>query len=134
MYLSSYTSTSVESTVMDSFTTEEFARRLIAESLFFDAEYSALGTLSLIDLSLSREVVIASYSPEEEVFIVEEASEWEDYKPGDDDDIGYALAIDSTELGTYDTAEEASTIIFKHAKDRNLVPSVTMLFEDEEIS
>ena len=119
---------------MDSFTTEEFARRLIAESLFFDAEYSALGTLSLIDLELCREVVIASYSPDEEVFVVEEASEWEDYKPGEDDDIGYALAIDSTELGTYDTAEKASKIILQQAKERNLVPSMTMLFEDEEIS
>lgn len=119
---------------MEPFNVDLFARRLIAESLFFDAEYSALGTLSLIDLEQAREVIIASYSPEDEMFVVEEATEWEEYMPGDDDDIGYALAIDSKEVGSFDTAEQASELVLDQARSRNLVPSVTMLFEDEEIS
>ena len=119
---------------METFTTDKFALRLIAESLFFDAEYDALGTLSLIDLNSARELVIASFSPEDEMFVVEEATEWEQYEPGQEDDIGYALAVDSLEIGSFDTAEEASTLILERARESNLVPSVTMLFGEEEVS
>lgn len=119
---------------MTSFDTEEFARRLIAESLFYDPEYEALGTLSLIDLENARETIIASYSPEDEMFVVEEATKWEDYEAGQEDDIGYALALDSRELGTFETAEEASGLVFEQARRLHLVPSVTMLFEEDEIS
>ncbi len=118
---------------MESFSEDNFALRLIAESLFFDAEYDALGTLSLVDLNSCREMVIASFSPEDEMFVVEEATEWESYEPGQEDDIGYALAVDSRELGSFDTAEEASRLILDQARKSNLVPSVTMLFGEEEV-
>jgi len=119
---------------MEPFTGENFARRLIAESLFFDSEYDALGTLSLIDPESAREMVLASFSPEDEMFVVEEATEWEQYEPGQEDDIGYALAVDSRELGSFDTAEEASSLILELARKSNLIPSVTMLFGEEEVS
>jgi hypothetical protein len=119
---------------MSSFNTDEFASRLIAESLFYDAEYAALGSLSLIDLESAREQIISSYSPDDEMFVVEEATDWEDYEPGQEDDIGYALALDSRELGMFATAQEAAVLILEQAKRHNLVPSVTMLFEEDEIS
>lgn len=119
---------------METFSEEKFALRLIAESLFYDPEYDAIGTLSLIDDESAREMVIASFSPDDEMFVVEEAIEWEQYEPGQEDDIGYALAVDSRELGSFDTAEEASFLILERARKANLVPSVTMLFGDEEDS
>ncbi len=117
-----------------SFDPDEFARQLIAESLFYDAEYDALGTLSLIDLTTSRESIIAAYSPEEEMFVVELATEWEEYEPGQEDDIGYALAVDSDEIGSYSTADDAADVLISKARELNLVPSMTMLFSEEEIN
>jgi hypothetical protein len=119
---------------MEPFSGDKFALRLIAESLFFDAEYDALGTLSLVDPVSAREMVIASFSPEDEMFVVEEATEWEQYEPGQEDDIGYALAVDSRELGSFDSAQESATMILELARKSNLVPSVTMLFGEEEVS
>jgi hypothetical protein len=117
-----------------SFDPDYFSRQLIAESLFYDAEYAALGTLSLIDLESSRECIIAAYSPDEEMFVVELATEWEEYEPGNEDDIGYALAVDSDELGTYATADEAADVLLAKARELNLLPSMTMLFSEEEIN
>ena len=116
---------------MSDFNLDQFTLRLIAESLFFDEEYGALGNLSLIDLSVAQERYIASYAPEEGLFVVEEATEWEAYDPEEDDDIGYALAVDSTEYGTYDTPEETADALLELARTNLLLPSITLLFDDE---
>lgn len=114
------------------FNLEDFARRLIAETLFYDEEYEALGNLSLVDIASSRERFVASYAPEDGVFVVEEATEWEEYEPGDADDIGYALAVDSREHGTYETPDEAAEALLALAKAHNLAPSITLLFEEDD--
>ena len=54
-------------------------------------------------------------------------------EPGEEDDIGYALAVDSREHGVYDTPEEAADVLLKLAKESNLQPSITLLFEEDEV-
>ena len=117
---------------MAPFQLEDFARRLIAETLFYDEEYEALGNLSLVDVASAQERFVASYAPEDGVFVVEEAIEWEEYEPGDADDIGYALAVDSREHGTYENPDDAAEALLSLAKEHNLVPSITLLFEEDD--
>lgn len=117
---------------MGTFNLDDFTLHLIAETLFFDEEYEALGNFSLIDTDAERERYVASYSPEDGIFVIEEATEWEDYESGQDDDIGYALAVDSTELGTYGSAEESAAALLTLARAHRLVPSITLLFEEDE--
>lgn len=117
---------------MEMFSLDEFALRLVAETLFYDGEYEALGNLSLIDQTTARERFIASYAPEDEVFVIEEAIEWEDYEPGQLDDIGYALAVDSREISSYNSAEEGAVALMTLAREHNLMPSITLLFEEDE--
>lgn len=117
------------------FQLESFVRNLIVETLFYDEEYQAIGTISLVeagekDEADGRERYVAAYVPEEGAFVIEEATEWED--DDDDDDIGYALATDTDEHGSYDTPEEAAAELLSLAKQYGLAPSVTLLFEDDE--
>ncbi len=116
-----------------SFDTEAFTAKLIAETLFYDEEYGALGNLSLIDESELKECFIAAYSPEDDRFIIEEATEWETETPPENDDIGYSLAVDSTEFGTYPTAEDAAREIVRLARKNGLTPSITLLFEQDDL-
>ena len=44
---------------MSTFNTDKFTIRLIAETLFYDEEYEALGNLSLIDLEEKCERFVA---------------------------------------------------------------------------
>ncbi len=115
------------------FNLKHFALRLITESLFYDEEYGALGNLSLIDTKTNQECFIASYVPDDGSFTIEEATKWEDYDPSKDDEIGYALAVDSKEYGTYESGDEAAEAILKLAEERSLLPSVTLLFEEDEV-
>lgn len=115
------------------FDLKQFVLRLITESLFYDEEYGALGNLSLIDPELKRELFIASYVPEEGTFSIEEAVKWEDFDPNRDDEIGYALAVDSREFANYHTGEEVSRAMLRLAEERGLLPSVTLLFEEDEV-
>ncbi|GIV61005.1 hypothetical protein GQ464_013220 [Rhodocaloribacter litoris] len=117
---------------MPAFDLDDFTLRLIAETLFYDEEYGALGNLSLIDRTAARERFIASYVPEDGVFVVEEATEWETYVPDEDDDIGYALAVDSNEYGTYDSPTEVARVLLDLARTHGLTPSITLLFEEDE--
>ncbi len=118
---------------MPPFDNESFTTKLIAETLFYDEEYGALGNLSLIDETARKECFIAAYSPEDDRFIIEEATEWEDYTPSDNDDIGYALAVDSSEYRTYRTAEETAVEVVSLARKNSLTPSITLLFEQDDI-
>ena len=52
--------------------------------------------------------------------------------PGQEDDIGYALAVDSREVSSYNTAEDASVALLTLAREHMLVPSITLLFEEDE--
>lgn len=117
---------------MAAFNSDQFIIRLIAETLFYDEEYEALGNLSLIDLEEKCERFVASFAPEDGVFVLEEATEWEEYQPGEPDDIGYALAVDSREIGTYESAESVAAELLALARAHNLAPSITLLFEEEE--
>ena len=113
---------------------KDYTRRLIAETLFYDEEYGALGNLSLIDEEAAREAFVASYSPEDGLFVIEEATKWEDAPPDADDEIGYALAVDSREIGSFPTPLAAADELLQLAVDRNLFPSITLLFEEDEVT
>lgn len=119
---------------MTPFNLEHFARRLIEETLFYDDEYGAIGNLSLIDPASRRERFLASYVPDDGTFVIEEATEWEDYSAGESDEIGYALAVDSKEHGSFDTPEQAAEALLLLARDQGLLPSVTLLFEEDEVT
>ena len=118
---------------MSQFDQHSFTLKLVAETLFYDEEYGALGNLSLIDEAAHKERYIAAYSPEDDRFIVEEATEWEDYTPSNGDDVGYAFAANSKEHRAYTTADEAASEIIRLAKAGSLTPSITILFEQDDI-
>jgi hypothetical protein len=118
---------------MKAFNSDSFIRRLIAETLFYDEEYGALGNLSLIDPNQRRERYVASFVPDLGQFLVEEATEWEEEDVDPEDDIGYSLAVDSKEYGMYDEPEAAAEVLLKLATEHNLEPSITLLFEEDEV-
>ncbi len=113
------------------FSIDQFARQLLIESLFYDAEYGALGNVSLIDQEAVRERFLASYDPERDVFLIEEAVEWEDLDADEDGEVDYALAVDGKEHGTFETPEETADTLLALAKEHNLAPSFMVLFEEE---
>ena len=118
---------------MGTFDFDAFAIRLVAETLFYDEEYGALGNLSLIDETESRERFIAAYSPEDEHFVIDEATEWEQFQPEENEDIGYALANHTSEYGSYETADEAAAALLQLARTHGLTPSITLLFEQDDM-
>ncbi len=118
---------------MGSYNLGSFSVRLVAETLFYDEEYGALGNLSLIDETGAKERYIAAYSPEDQHFVIDEATEWEQFEPEENDDIGYALANHTSEHGTYQTAEEAAAEVLKLAESHGLTPSITLLFEQDDV-
>ena len=114
------------------FSIEHFARQLLTEALFYDEEYVALGNVSLIDQAAQRELYLASFDPDREVFLIEEAVEWEDLDADDDGEVDYALAVDGNEFGTFDTPEETADALLNLAREHNLVPSFMLLWEEDE--
>ncbi len=118
---------------MKPFNMEHFTRRLIAETLFYDEEYGAIGSLSLVDAASEKERFIASFMPEDGSFVIEEATEWEEGLD-EDETIGYALAVDSKEHAAFETPDEAADTILGLATQYNLMPSITLLFEEDEIA
>lgn|SRR5690554_5591291 len=113
------------------FNPEQFAHRLLAECLFFDDEYGALGNVSLIDEENNQERFLATYDPDDEIYLIEEATDWEDLDVDEDGEIDYAVAVDGDEHGTYESPEEAAEELLRLAKEFNLQPSVMLLFEDD---
>ncbi len=114
------------------FSIEHFARQLLIEALFYDEESVALGSISLIDEAAQRELYLASYDPDRDVYLVEEAIEWEDLDADADGEVDYALAVDGNEHGTYDSPEDAADVLLNLAREHNLVPSFMLLFEEDE--
>lgn len=119
---------------MASFDLENFTTRLLAESLFYDLEYGLVGSVSLVDPETERELYLASFMPDDGLYMVEEATAWEDPPVLDEEeDVAYALAIDSDVHGTYEVPEAAARTLLDLAREHDLLPSVTVLFEDEEL-
>lgn len=110
------------------FDAEAFAHALLSEVLFFDAEYHVIGSVSLIDFDALRERFIAAFDPDEDAFLIEEATDWEEE---DDDDLGYRLATDGTIYGRYTTNEETATALLTLAGRHHLQPAFLPLFEEE---
>jgi len=119
---------------MAEFDLTNFTHRLLAETLFYDQEYGLIGSLSLVDVDARREQYIASFMPDDGSFLIEKATAWEDLPEMEDEaDVAYALAVDSVEHGTYEVPEVAAESLLDLARTHNLLPSVTVLFEDEEL-
>ncbi|MEP0546654.1 MAG: hypothetical protein ABJF88_06970 [Rhodothermales bacterium] len=114
------------------FSIEQFARQLLIEALFYDEEYVALGNVSLIDKANQRELYLASFDPERDTFLIEEAIEWEELDADEDGEIDYALAVDGNEHGTYETPDDAADALLALAKEHNLSPSFMLLFDEDE--
>lgn len=120
--------------LMPAFDLENFTHRLLAESLFYDLEYGLIGSVSLIDPEAEQERYIVSFMPDDGTYMIEEATAWEDPPElEDEEDVAYALAIESTVHGTYDIPEVAADATLTLAREHDLLPSVTVLFEDEEL-
>ena len=119
---------------MPTFDAENFTTRLLAESLFYDLEYGLVGSVSLIDPETERELYLASFMPDDGTYLVEEATAWEDAPELEDEtDVAYALAVDSDVHGRYEVPEEAAQTLLALAREHDLLPSLTVLFEDEEL-
>lgn len=119
---------------MADFDDENFTQRLLAETLFYDHEYGLIGNLSLVDIDARREQYIASFMPDDGTFLIEEATAWEDDPAMDEEvDVAYALATDSDVYETYDVPEAAAQALLALAREHDLLPSFTPLFEDEEL-
>lgn len=119
---------------MVSFDLEDFTLRLLAESLFYDLEYGLIGSVSLIDREEERERYIVSFMPDDGTYMIEEATAWEDPPELEDEtDVAYSLAVESTVYGTYEIPEVAAETVLTLARKNGLLPSITVLFEDEEL-
>lgn len=119
---------------MAAFDPESFTSLLLAETLFYDEEYGAIGSLSLIDPEAAREMYIASFMPDEGYLLIEKATAWEnDYAIETDEDVAYALAVDGVTYGRYEAPEEAAAALLSLAEAHGLLPSFTLLFESDEL-
>lgn len=119
---------------MAAFDLENFTHRLLAETLFYDLEYGLVGSVSLIDPETEREMYIASFMPDDGTYLIEEATSWEEAPTmEEEDDVAYALATESTVHGTYEIPEVAANAVLTVAREHDLLPSITVLFEDEEL-
>jgi hypothetical protein len=119
---------------MPSFDLENFTHRLLAESLFYDLEYGLIGSVSLVNTDTEREMYIVSFMPDDGTYMIEEATAWEDPPElEDEEDVAYALATESTVYGTYEIPEVAANETLTLAREHDLLPSMTVLFEDEEL-
>ena len=118
---------------MADFDAENFTLRLLTETLFYDTDYGLTGIVSLVNPRKRREQYLASYSPEDDAFLIEEATAWEsDVEDEDEEDVAYALATEGDVHGTYDLPEEAAIELFKLAAEHGLLPSFTPYYEDAE--
>ena len=116
-----------------SFDPKSFAVQLIAESLFYDEEYGAIGNLSLVEPKSAKEMYIAYYVPEEQKYMVDEATAWEPFDEVENADIGYAFASETIEHASTQSVEELAQILLSLAETRGLSPSMAILFEDDEL-
>ena len=115
------------------FSIEHFARQLLSEALFYDEDSLTLGSVSLVDAAAQRELYLASYDPDRDVFLIEEAVEWEDLDADEDGEIDYAIATDGTEYGTYESPDDTAEVLLNLAREHNLMPSFMLIPEEDEL-
>ncbi len=116
---------------MSTFDLNAFSTRMIAEALFYDEEYGAIGNISLINEVEQKEYFIAYYLPEEEQFVIDKATVWEEYDASEEGAIGYALAIDTEDYLASKSQLEIAKEVLKLATTHSLMPSVALFFEEE---
>ncbi|MBX2821289.1 MAG: hypothetical protein KTR29_16460 [Rhodothermaceae bacterium] len=116
-----------------SFDHKAFSFQLLSEVLFYDEEYGATGNLSLIDSELGKELYVAFYSPQDQQYVIEKATEWELMDPDDESEIGYEFASDSeTHLASEDVSDIVEALQ-NLAEEKGLYPSMSLSFEDDEV-
>ncbi len=110
---------------MASFDALEFARTLLAETLYFDDEHGSIGSVSLFEQDSGRELYMASYDPEAEVWVLEKANEWDD-EPVED----LLMATDGESIGEFNDPNHIADAVLDLARRDNLVPVFLPLFEE----
>ncbi len=109
-----------------------FTERLIAEAMVFDPEFGVIGHVSLIDPVKFREAYIAYFVPEEGIYVIDEGVDWVESEPGMEEDIGYVFATDTREYLASEAVEEIAAAVLKLAIERDLYPSVSLSFEEDD--
>ncbi len=108
-----------------------FARTLLSETLFYDAEYGLYGSVSLIDMERGKEMYLAAYDPEEQEYQIERATEWDTVDEGAEDEFGYAFAKDGELVGRYaSNLETADALMAIAASEPNLLPGFVPEIEE----
>ncbi len=116
---------------MNSFDLKQFSSRLIAESLFYDAEFGAIGNVSLISEEEKKEMYITYFLTEESKFVIDKVTKWEEVEEEELEAIGYALAVDSDEHMASESQDDIAREMMALAEKFNLMPSVSLFFEEE---
>lgn len=118
---------------MASFDLEDFAKSIIAQSLFCASEVGVWNSVGLIDPTSYRERYVATLEPSEETYLIEEATAWETRTdtPGEDA-IGYTLATDFEEHGVYESGEEAAAALIALARAEGLEPAIMLVYDFPE--
>lgn len=109
------------------FNAENFAKELLAESIFFDAENGFSSTVMLIDAD-GKERFYAFEDGEEGEFVIEEATEWEPVANED----GEFMATDGKEVLSFEEVEEIAQALYELAASHQLLPRVFLVLEGEE--
>ena len=107
-----------------------FTLHLLSESLFYDAEYGISGTLSLVSSDDLKELYVGAFVVEEEQFVIEKAIDWESEEI--DNEVGYRMGIEFEEHSVFAKPDEAAHALYQLAEAEGLLPSMTVLFDEEE--
>ena len=109
---------------------EAAVKQLLLDCLNYDEEYGALGNVSLIDKESVRELYVASFDPDLDFYLIEEATEWEEFDADEDNDPAYALAVDGKEYGTYGTPEEVVEVLITLGRHHDYAFRFMVLHEE----
>ena len=107
------------------FDATDFARTLLAETLYFDDEHGSIGSVSLFDAESGQEHFMASYDPDSEGWLIEEANEWDDEAVE-----GLLMATDGELVGEFEDPYDAAGKMIELAAEKGLVPVFLPLFEE----
>ena len=119
---------------MASFDLEQFAKSLIAQSMFCATDVGVWSIVGLIDPASHRERYVATLEPSEETYLIEEATAWEPRTDTPETDaIGYAMATDFEEHGVYDSGEEAAEVLLALARAENLEPAIMLVYDFSDV-
>ena len=115
------------------FALQSFTLRLIEEALFYDDEYGIRGTLSLVQPDDALEMYVAYFDPEEGVFAIDAGVAWEPMTDEEKVFPGYAFASDTKEHATVPSAGEAATMLLELAEAEGLLPSLSLVIEEDDL-